>query len=293
MTKEDLQKLSALASRYASQLKLPLQAKVWKGQAGEFSGSGVGSSLDFQDHRSYHPGDDPRHINWQAYARTGQYTMKLYREEVRPIVDLFFDVSQSMFFEPTKANRSIELFYLLCETATRVGASLRPILISGDAIKAVEPEAIATHTWFEMAQELQATKPNVAPALDQVPVRTNAVRIFLSDLLYPGNPEPVVRSLTARQGTVLIFAPFLESEVHPDWQGNYDFIDSESQLRHPHRIEAQALSKYQSAYHNHFSLWERATQKYQAKIARVPSEPDLYSALSLDALPNGALEALA
>ncbi|MFN9663179.1 MAG: DUF58 domain-containing protein, partial [Akkermansiaceae bacterium] len=26
--------------------------------------------MDFQDHRSYSPGDDPRHINWQAYART-------------------------------------------------------------------------------------------------------------------------------------------------------------------------------------------------------------------------------
>ena len=49
-----------------------------------FSGSGTGSSLDFQDHRAYSPGDDPRHINWQAYARTGSYTMKLFREEVRP-----------------------------------------------------------------------------------------------------------------------------------------------------------------------------------------------------------------
>ncbi|MEJ6642028.1 MAG: DUF58 domain-containing protein [Akkermansiaceae bacterium] len=40
----------------------------------------MGSALYFQDHRAYSPGDDPRHINWQAYARTGQYTMKLYRE---------------------------------------------------------------------------------------------------------------------------------------------------------------------------------------------------------------------
>ncbi|HAT20298.1 MAG TPA: hypothetical protein DCS85_09105, partial [Verrucomicrobiales bacterium] len=100
----------ASASVCAEKLRLPLRSRVWKGQAGEFLGAGVGSSLDFQDHRSYAPGDDPRHINWQAYARTGHYTMKLYREEVRPVVDLVFDVSESMFFEPAKARRSCELF---------------------------------------------------------------------------------------------------------------------------------------------------------------------------------------
>ena len=61
----------------AARVRLPLRTRVWKGQAGEFLGAGTGSSLDFQDHRTYVPGDDPRHINWQAYARTGHYTMKL------------------------------------------------------------------------------------------------------------------------------------------------------------------------------------------------------------------------
>ena len=65
--------------------------------------------MDFQDHRSYSPGDDPRHINWQAYARTGSYTLKLFREEIRPIVDLVLDVSPSMFFTPEKDKRSTEL----------------------------------------------------------------------------------------------------------------------------------------------------------------------------------------
>ncbi|NNM29809.1 MAG: DUF58 domain-containing protein, partial [Akkermansiaceae bacterium] len=124
MTPEELKACYTSASVCAEKLRLPLRSRVWKGQAGEFLGAGTGSSLDFQDHRSYVPGDDPRHINWQAYARTGHYSMKLYREEVRPVVDLVFDVSESMFFEPVKARRACELFYFLVESASRSGASL-------------------------------------------------------------------------------------------------------------------------------------------------------------------------
>src|SRR5690606_38681434 len=109
----DLTRCHSHALAAAARHRLPLRSRVWKGHAGEFQGAGVGSSLDFQDHRSYVPGDDPRHINWQAYARTGQYTMKLYREEVRPLVDVVLDASDSMFFEPAKAARTAELFYFV------------------------------------------------------------------------------------------------------------------------------------------------------------------------------------
>ncbi|MGB1261127.1 MAG: DUF58 domain-containing protein, partial [Akkermansiaceae bacterium] len=87
MTPEELALLYTQASICAERLTLPLRSQVWRGMAGEFQGAGTGSSIDFQDHRAYMPGDDPRHINWQAYARTGNYSMKLYREEVRPVID--------------------------------------------------------------------------------------------------------------------------------------------------------------------------------------------------------------
>ena len=77
MNREELESAMEEARKVAERLRLPLGAQAWKGQAGEFRGAGVGSSIDFQDHRDYSPGDDPRHINWQAYARTGQYSMKL------------------------------------------------------------------------------------------------------------------------------------------------------------------------------------------------------------------------
>src|SRR5688500_12485814 len=87
----------------AGMARLPLRSGHWSGVAGSVLGQGTGNSIDFQDQRPYLAGDDPRHINWQAYARTGAYTMKLYRQEVTPRVDVLFDASASMFLTEAKA----------------------------------------------------------------------------------------------------------------------------------------------------------------------------------------------
>jgi uncharacterized protein (DUF58 family) len=250
----------------------------------------VGSSLDFQDQRTYVPGDDPRHINWQAYARTGSYTMKLYREEVRPVIDLVFDTSASMFFEQAKALRSCELFYFLAESASRAGASLRLYLIVADQMRPIPMEAVQTHRWWDDAQGLQGGDPSTPPSLEKIPFRPNAFRVLLSDLLFQSDPNHLIRVLGQRQGSPVLFAPFTQSEANPDWHGNYEFIDAEAGSRHPHRIEPSVLARYKKAYANHFSLWKSSTQRYNAALARVPANTDLEAGLHAEALASGALE---
>src|SRR5690606_7126573 len=110
------------ARQVAGSLRLPLRRRSWRGLQGNWQGSGAGSSLDFQDHRPYSPGDDPRYSNWQAYARSEHYTMKLYRQEVSPTVDLVIDLSASMFVTPVKSARVSELLYWCVECALQAGA---------------------------------------------------------------------------------------------------------------------------------------------------------------------------
>ena len=274
----------------AARLRLPLRSHTWKGQAGEFTGSGTGSSLDFQDHRAYSPGDDPRHINWQAYARTGSYTMKLFREEVRPVVDLILDASESMFFEARKAARTAELFYFITESCAVAGASLTIHAVRGDGSAQLDPATLRTHRWLETARALPLTDPAAAPDLAKVPLRANAIRVFLSDLLFAGDPEPVFRHLGQRHGSIVILSPWLEAEARPDWSGNYEFIDPERHSRHPHRIEPATLRQYLEAYTNHFALWKNAARRHQAALARIPAEEELITALFREAVPARALE---
>lgn len=274
----------------SARFRLPLRSRVWKGQAGEFLGAGIGSSLDFQDHRAYSPGDDPRHINWAAYARTGHYTMKLYREEARPVVDLIVDASESMFVDEAKTTRTAELLVLLAESTRRAGASLSLHLVRGEAVLRLDPESLATHQWLDAARQLAPSDAAAPPHLGRVPLRANALRVFLSDLLFPANPEPLLQLLAARQGSPFLLAPFTQAEAHPEWSGNYEFIDAETQGRHPRRVEPGTLRRYLDAYRHHFALWKNACLRHQARLARVAAEPDLATALFADAVPAGVLE---
>lgn len=280
------------AQRLAERLRLPLGAQAWKGQAGEFRGAGVGSSIDFQDHRDYAPGDDPRHINWQAFARTGQYSMKLYREEVRPVIDLIVDVSESMWAEAAKGQRTAELLYFFVLSSQRSGASLQVTFLNGDAFRPMPLDEVLSHRWVEEVNSLTPSAPALPPELTRLSLRANAIRILLSDLLFESEPTPLLRGLHDRQGTGLVFAPFTNQEANPGWTGQYDFIDAEEQTRHPHQIGPAVLERYLEAYERHFSLWNEACRRHQIALCRVSCGDELFLALNNEAVRLGALEVM-
>jgi len=290
MTPELLRTARARAQACAENISLPLRSRVWRGASGDFSGAGTGSSLDFQDHRNYVPGDDPRHINWQAFARTGTYTMKLFREEVRPMVDIVLDVSDSMFFEDEKALRVVEIFYTIVHSAHKAGAALSIHFIKGDNIRLVPLDAVLTDQWFNIIETMKDGSSDQAPQMHNIPFRANTIRVFISDLLFSGDPAPLIRHCSQRQGSLIILAPFSKSESNPEWSGNYEFVDAESGSSHPHRIEPSVLKNYKETYNNHFTLWHNATSRHQAPLARIPSDSELMQAFQVDSIKSGALE---
>lgn len=288
----EIDALNALAARaraYAELFTLPLKDRNWRGSSGDYAGAGVGSSLDFQDHRSYVPGDDPRHINWQAYARTGHYSLKLYREEVRPLVEIILDVSGSMFATPDKASRAIELFYFAFASSERSGASTSLFLIKGDHWQVIEGQAVFSHRWQETALRLPSTTASAEPNLSALPFRTRSLRVFISDLLFPVSPENTIRGLTRNFGKTVTLCPYSKSEDDPGWMGNYEFIDTENDGKHQRRIDPAILRRYNAAYKDHFARWKASSIRAQSPLARIPSEPGFEAALKLEAIPSGAI----
>src|SRR5512137_2908094 len=57
-----------------------------------------GFSVEFAEHRTYVPGDDPRHIDWRVYAKRERYFIKQYHEETNLIATVLLDGSASMTF---------------------------------------------------------------------------------------------------------------------------------------------------------------------------------------------------
>lgn len=288
-TVSELRALQAQAREWARVLKLPFRQQRWRGHSGEFQGTGVGSSLDFQDHRVYIPGDDPRQINWQAYARTGTYTMKLYREEVRPLVDVVLDVSDSMFAYPDKLQRVAELLAYAVEASLQTGATLRCYAIRGAEHRLLETDLILAGRWLDEVRSLPASAE--PPALARLPLRAGAMRIFISDLLFPTEPEAFLGSLSHRNGRGILLAPFASAESDPGWDGNYEFEDAETSYLHEQRIEPDVLQRYLTAYARHFQLWKTACAKHGVAMVRVAAEAEFIPALRAEGLASGAVEA--
>ncbi|MFU8893309.1 MAG: DUF58 domain-containing protein [Luteolibacter sp.] len=290
MTAESLTQAHRDATSLATRVRLPMRSRVWKGQAGEFAGAGTGASLDFQDHRAYQPGDDPRHINWQAYARTGHHTMKLFREEVRPIIELVVDVSRSMFYDEGKARLSAALAFLIIQSAAATGAAIRVHTLSGSSAKTIDSTALTGTHWLSDALAESGADTAAPPDPARVELRANTVRVFLSDLLFPGDPERMLQHLGGRGNMLVVLAPFLTEEAAPTWEGNCELIDVERASHHPGNIDSRLLDRYRTAYSNHFDLWHKAAIRHQAPIARIPADGDFTSAIFRHAIPAGAMQ---
>ena len=54
-----------------------------------------GASVEFTEHRQYHPGDEIRHIDWRAYGKTGKYFVKEFEDETNLRCQLLVDVPPS------------------------------------------------------------------------------------------------------------------------------------------------------------------------------------------------------
>ncbi len=63
---------------------------------GDRRGRRPGHGLEFCELRPYQPGDDPRHIDWNVTARSGQPHIRRYREEQGHPILLLADLSPSM-----------------------------------------------------------------------------------------------------------------------------------------------------------------------------------------------------
>jgi len=286
----DSDAIATRARSYSDLFTLPLRDRNWRGNPGDYAGLGVGSSLDFQDHRNYLPGDDPRHINWQAYARTGDYSLKLYREEVRPVVEIAFDVSGSMFAVPEKATRALELFTFCQAAAEKSGAASHLYLVKGDHAKPIETHSLVSGHWREIAEQIPETDASAEPKLGGIPFRARSMRVLISDLLFPAPPEITIRALQHRNGLAVVLCPYSRTEADPGWDGNYDFVDTETSTRHDRRVDPSLLRRYLETYRRHFDGWKAAAIRARIPLARISADLTFEDAVKREAIPANAIQ---
>ena len=268
-----------LGLRYA--LQIPQVAA--SGLTGSRAGRRTGSSIDFQDYREYQPGDDLRFIDWGIYARTDRLTVKLYREEVTPHLDLILDGSRSMDLEgTTKANAAAQLAALLATAAANAQCT-QAVWLSGEGFQRLASDTLTPSAWdkleFGSNRTLDQSYDILSPRL-----RRLGVRVLVTDLLWPGNPLQTLRRM--RDGAAALFVIQLlgRDDVTPPEHGNLRVVDSETGEESEIYIDSSIAKQYRENLAQLQQGWADACRQSGAHMTTLIAE-DLESSLpELEAL---------
>jgi uncharacterized protein (DUF58 family) len=197
-----------------------------------------GFSVEFSEHRKYVPGDDPKDLDWNVYAKTDRYYIKKFQAETNVTGYLAMDLSGSMGYtyrqELTKFEYSIclaaALAYLMIHQQDPVG-----VLAFDDKIRrSMAPHSKRTQLGNILAM-LARLKPSgttdLPAALQQIAamVRHRSLIMLFSDLL--ADTDPVIDSLHRlrhRGNDVILFHVLDEAEALFPFEGVVEFEDVES-----------------------------------------------------------------
>jgi uncharacterized protein (DUF58 family) len=250
------------AVRAAAAFHLALPRTPIGGRIGERLGSGTGSSLEFQDYRPYAPGDDLRHVDWAAYARSESLAVRLYREEVAPRIDLVFDVSRSMAVTEQKLRAYGELAGLLaCACAstvadsrvvTRAAARPHPLIVPEDIERVLSCDAGVS-------------------ALEEphLPFRRRSLRVAVSDFLFPHDADGIVSRLARDSAMLAIVQLTLRDEAEPTVEGARRLVDVEGHGELDLMIDETAVQEYRARFGRLRLGLSRAARRTGARFAHI------------------------
>lgn len=275
-------------ARCVRSYRLRLPRAPLAGPAGRAAGAGLGASLDFQDFRAYFPGDDVRHVDWSIYARSDALVVRLYREEVSPDAEIVLDCSRSMASTDAKAGFGLGMVRLFLALARKERGSAS-VVLAGDVperLPAAEVEGRLAPGVFAGAAPLPEA---LAPGA--VALRRRAVRVVVSDFLFPHDAAGLVARL-ARGAAALFVVQVLDStELDPDWAGGTLLIDVETGDEANMLVDAAAVARYRARLDALSEALARQCRLWAAPFARVAGR-SVEAACRAALLPAGIVETI-
>jgi uncharacterized protein (DUF58 family) len=260
-------------------------------RAGLQMGQRTGSSLEFKDHREYQPGDDLRQIDWNAFARSDKLIVKLFREEISPHLDIVLDGSRSMAVEGTaKAGAAVAIAAVLSVAAESAGYS-HSVWLAREGCAPVAGSGNRPSVWGEVSFDHRG---HPAESFARVPPKLHrqGVRVFLSDLLWLGEPLQLLQPLQANAAAVVVVQLLAEAEADPIAagieRGRLRLIDSETDQQQEIFIDDAAIARYRNALARHQQNWHQACRQSGATMVELIAER-LIESWNLEALVKADL----
>lgn len=217
-----------------------------------------GFSVEFAEHRQYYPGDEIRHIDWRAVAKTERYFVKEYEEETNLKAHLLVDASGSMAYRgkhPVKFQFAqyvaASLAYLMLHQRDAVGLVLHDTRVR----QLIKPRATSKHL-LQILRALEQAQPGgetaLAPLWHQTAdqLKQRGLVVILSDCF--GDVGQLLRALQHlrhRRHEVLLFHILAPEEIEFPFKKWTQFRDLEVSGRRllvdPQRLRKEYLANFE------------------------------------------------
>ncbi|RIW37383.1 DUF58 domain-containing protein [Bacillus salacetis] len=258
---------------------LVLRRSVRGMHKGERRSSKQGTSLEFSDFRAYTPGDDPRLIDWNAYARTQKHYIKRFLDEQELSVSIYLDGSKSMLVPPEK-----------WEMAKSITACLGYMSLANDDRVSVFPFGCSnSHFTYKKGRAyagrllnyvndltVSGSQEFFSSGLSGIRQKRNGLTLIISDLLEPLEElKQSLKRIQASRQEIRIVQVLSPDEIKPSYHGDLKLIDSESKQQRAVSISSSVLRDYSDRLRAHNAEIEEFCAKRGIGFLQCSSAQDL------------------
>ena len=251
-----------------------------------------GFSTEFSDHREYVPGDELRHLDWMALARTDRYYVKRYEQETNLRCYLLLDCSGSMAYASGVLSKfeygcylAATLAYLMVRQQDSVG-----LVCFDDVIRLnIAPRSTPTHLTYlfgELETVRTGKRTDVSRTIHDIAERIHrrALIILISDMY--DDPAEVRRALQHfrhKKHEVIVFHVLDPFEVDFPFTRLISFEDMETGERlqiDPKQVRDAYLTEIGAFMENFRRTCSESQIEYVVADTRTPFERMLIRYLS-------------
>lgn len=261
---------------------------------GDRRAQAIGQGSEFADHRPYHPGDDLRRVDWNAYTRLSSLLIRLYHEDRDQRINLYIDATGSMGVDD-KLDRAGDIAMCLALIGLHQRDRVVVSCLPGDA----PPVVVTGQDTRALSGMLHALKP--VEARGETDLRRGMLRcagerrsdrgILLSDLLMSdADLLTTMRTLAATSARPAVIQVLGPSDLEPNLRGALELQDAET----GRRIRLNGDKSVEVAYAAALAAWQKrvaaAAARYRVQIVPAPLTMPVQAVLTQALRKAGILE---
>ena len=247
----------------------------------------LGFSVNFAEHRAYHPGDDIRKIDWNVYGRTGRFYVKEYEGETNTSLHSLLDCSRSMSYG-SKGITKLEYGQFLAASlgyfAFKQRDSIGYVSYDEDLLEYIPARGSTGHlnTVLHAIERAEAgRKTDFIKSLVKVSerLRRRGIVVVISDLYdEPAHVMNGLRHLAFRGHDVIVFQVLDHAELQFDFAAAAQFVDMETRAE-MHVLPEYMRSQYRILLGKQIEENERECRKDRIDFSLIDTSTPLDSAL--------------